>query len=248
MRVLMIEDDYLVGSATQKSLARFGYAVDWVTTGKDACPALKLHRYDCVLLDLGLPDISGEAIMSEIRHHWPDMPVVVTTARGCVDDRVRLIDIGADDYMVKPVNACEVAARMRALLRRPRAEISGNSEIEHGLLKLYPARRVATWAGDPVALTSKEYWLLETLVRKKNQVMTRSQLEDALYGWGEEIASNAIEVYIHFLRRKFEASLILTVRGIGYQLGSAGDAPRASRRAFSPALCATPDIAAFAIL
>lgn len=238
MRVLLIEDNNLVGSATQKSLSRFGYAIDWVTTGKEAFPALKLHRYDCVLLDLGLPDCSGESLMIEIRKHSPNMPVVVTTARGYVDDRVRLIDLGADDYMIKPVDASELAARMRGLLRRPRADSPSKNEIEHGLLKLYPARRVATWAGDPVALTSKEYWLLETLLRKKNQVVTRSQLEEALYGWGEEIASNAIEVYIHFLRRKFEASLILTVRGIGYQLGSSGEASRARRQAASPALCA----------
>jgi len=221
MRVLMIEDDDLVGSATQKSLSRFGYAVDWVVTGADAAPALKLHSYDCVLLDLGLPDLPGETVMREIRDHQPEMPVVVTTARGSVEDRVRLLDIGADDYMIKPVDTVEVAARLRALLRRVRSDAAVQNELEHGQLKLYPSRRIATWAGEPVALTSKEYWLLETLLRKKNQVMTRSQLEDALYGWGEEIGSNAIEVYIHYLRRKFGAALIRTVRGIGYQLGAA---------------------------
>ncbi len=221
MRVLMVEDDDLVGSATQKSLGRFGYAVDWVTSGKDAAAALQVEGYDCVLLDLGLPDASGETVLADTRKRSPEVPVVVTTARGSVCDRVRLLDLGADDYMIKPIDASEVAARLRALLRRPRPGTPVESELVHGRLKLYPARRIAAWDGEPVVLTGKEYWLIETLVRKKNQVLTRSQLEQALYGWGEEIASNAIEVYIHFLRRKFDAGLIRTVRGIGYQLGVA---------------------------
>jgi DNA-binding response OmpR family regulator len=134
-------------------------------------------------------------------------------------DRITLLDLGADDYLVKPVDLEEVSARVRSVTRRAQSVQGGAAVLTHGPLKLQPARRSATWAGNVVALTNKEFWVLETLVRRKNQVLTRAQLEDALYGWGEEVDSNAIEVYIHFLRRKFHPLLIRTIRGAGYQLG-----------------------------
>jgi DNA-binding response OmpR family regulator len=219
MRLLVVEDDDLLGSALHKELTRFGYAVDWIAKGADLDIAMRTHEYSCVLLDLGLPDIGGETLLKTIRARSPGMSVVVMTARGGIQDRVALLDIGADDYMVKPIDLDELGARLRAVVRRAQASQEGRAETEHGGLKLYPSRRMATWKGEPVPLTNKEYWLLETFLRKKHQVLTRAQLEEALYGWGEEIGSNAVEVYIHYLRRKFGSGLIQTVRGVGYQLG-----------------------------
>jgi DNA-binding response OmpR family regulator len=219
MQILVVEDDDLVGSAIQRSLMRAGYAVDWARTGEDVVAAMQSQEYDGVLLDLGLPDMQGETLLKGIRARSPGMPVIVITARGGVQDRISLLDIGADDYMTKPVDLDELAARLRAVLRRVSAAPEVLDETEHGPLKLFPSRRCATWHGNVVPLTNKEYWLLETLVRKKSLVVTRAQLEEALYGWGEEVGSNAVEVYIHYLRRKFGTGLIRTVRGVGYQLG-----------------------------
>lgn len=218
MRVLVVEDDDLIGTAVQKGLIRVGYAVDWIRRGSDLKMAMATHEYECVILDLGLPDIAGESLLQTIRTRDAGVSVVVMTARGGIQDRIHLLDLGADDYMIKPVDLDEMTARMRAVMRRPRSIESGGSNVEHGALILFPSRRAATWRGEPTVLTNKEYWLLETLVRRKNQVLTRPQLEEALYGWGEEIGSNAVEVYIHFLRRKFSNELIQTVRGVGYQL------------------------------
>jgi DNA-binding response OmpR family regulator len=219
MRLLVLEDDDLLGAAVQKGLTRSGYAVDWIRLGNDLPVAMRTHEYGAVLMDLGLPDTCGETLLKSIRVRNPSIPVVVMTARGGIHDRVSLLDIGADDYMVKPVDLDEVGARLRAVARRRHAANDAVAELEHGALKLVPSRRAAAWHGTPVPLTNKEYWLLETLVRKKNQIVTRAQLEETLYGWGEEIGSNAVEVYIHYLRRKFCVGLIHTVRGVGYQLG-----------------------------
>ncbi len=221
MRLLIVEDDELFGSAIQKSLARSGYAADWIRRGAELAPAMRSHPYECVLLDLGLPDTSGETLLKGIRVRDPGVSVIVMTARGGVQDRVALLDIGADDYMVKPVDLDELTARLRAVQRRRQNSNDGGGELEHGALKLFPSRRVATWRGDSVALTNKEYWVLETFLRRKSQIISRAQLEEALYGWGEEIGSNAVEVYIHYLRRKLGAGVIQTVRGVGYQLGPA---------------------------
>ncbi len=219
MRVLVVEDDELFGSAVHKALTRSGYAVDWVRRGRDLVLAMQTHRYDCVVLDLGLPDLNGESLVSVVRTHDPGIPVVVATARGGVQDRIRLLDVGADDYMVKPVDLDELNARLRAVSRRFAPQQGTEGELAHGPLRMYPSHQSATWNGTAVPLTKKEYWLLETFVRKKSQVLSRSQLEEALYGWGEEVGSNAVEVYVHYLRRKFRPQLVLTVRGIGYRLG-----------------------------
>jgi DNA-binding response OmpR family regulator len=220
MRVLVVEDDDLLGGAVQQGLARSGYAVDWIRTGKEADLAVYGHDYDSVLLDLGLPDIPGETVLKSIMSRKPHLSIVVMTARNTVHDRVHLLDIGADDYMVKPVDLAEVGARLRAVVRRVQAEREVVPEIEYGGLKLLPSRRKAIWRGKVVDLTNKEYWLLEIFLRRRSQILTRAQLEGTLYGWGEEVGSNAVEVYIHFLRRKFCPGLIQTVRGIGYQLGA----------------------------
>lgn len=222
MRLLVVEDDDLLGAAVQKGLTRSGYAVDWIRAGNDAAIAMGTHEYDGVLLDLGLPDTCGEVLLKSIRRRNPRVSIVVMTARGGIHDRVSLLDIGADDYMVKPVDLDELGARLRAVARRASATGETDTEIEHGALKLVPSRHLALWHGAVVHLTKKEYWLLENFIRKKHHVLTRSQLEDTLYGWGEEIGSNTVEVYIHFLRRKFCPALIQTVRGVGYQLGTLG--------------------------
>jgi DNA-binding response OmpR family regulator len=219
MRILEVEDDELLGSAIQKGLKQLGYAVDWVQKGADVAYSMAAAQYDAVLLDLGLPDVSGDELLKEIRTHDPGVCVLIMTARHRIRDRVTLLDIGADDYMVKPIDLDELAARLRAVLRRSQAAHGEDCE-ECGPLKLLPARRIATWYGQPVPLTNKEYWLLEVFVRRRNQVLTRAQLEDALYGWGEEIGSNAVQVYVHFLRRKFSQDFIRTVRGVGYQLAT----------------------------
>jgi DNA-binding response OmpR family regulator len=220
MRLLFVEDDDLFGAAVQKRLTSSGYAIDWVRSGNDALTAVATHHYDGVLLDLGLPDMQGEKLLNPIRLRGSRTPILVMTARGAAHDRVHLLDIGADDYMVKPIDLDELGARLRAVTRRSNALPELDEELEHGTLKLVPSRHVAMWHGQPVHLTNKEFWLLETFVRKKSHVLTRAQLEDSLYGWGEEIGSNTVEVYVHFLRRKFSPSLIETVRGVGYQLGS----------------------------
>jgi DNA-binding response OmpR family regulator len=220
MRLLIVEDDDLLGAAVQKGLARSGYATDWIRSGEHANVAMANHEYDGVLLDLGLPDMPGEALLRAIRQRNPGLPVLVMTARGAIQDRISLLDIGADDYMVKPIDLSELAARLRAIVRRTQSTVDHHKELVHGALQLRPSCHQACWNGKPVLLTKKEYGLIETFVRRKNQVLTRAQLEDTLYGWGEEVGSNTVEVYIHFLRRKFCASLIQTVRGVGYQLGS----------------------------
>lgn len=220
MRILMIEDDTLFGSALQKSLLRAGYAVDWIQAGRELLGAMRSADYDCVMLDLSLPDTDGEQCLKAIRERNPGLSALVITARGGLMDRLRLLELGADDYLVKPVDLDEVNARVRAITRRAQqAQGGGTGLLTHGALKLQPARRTATWKGQVVPLTNREFWLLETLVRKKGQILSRERLEETLYGWGDEIDSNAVEVYIHHLRRKFGSDLIKTVRGLGYQLG-----------------------------
>ena len=220
MRLLLVEDDTLFGAALQKSLLRAGYAVDWIQTATELVGSMRSAEYDCVLLDLNLPGGSGEACLAQIRDRNAGLSVVVITASGGLMDRIRLLELGADDYLVKPVDLDEVNARLRAIMRRVQQAQGGSDVLSHGPLRLQPARRTATWKGQLVPLTNREFWLLETLVRKKNQIMSRERLEETLYGWSDEIESNAVEVYIHHLRRKFDPALIRTVRGLGYQLGA----------------------------
>jgi DNA-binding response OmpR family regulator len=219
MRLLLAEDDKHIGAAAKAGLAQEGHAVDWAQNGTEAVHALKTHQYDCLLLDLGLPDIPGESLLKAMRARNDSTPVIVITARGQVQDRIDLLDVGADDYIVKPFDIDELAARLRAIVRRTTAPQDMGADLEYGPLRLSPASRAATWHGEIVPLTNKEFWVLETFLRKKGRVLTRRQLEEALYGWGDEIESNAVEVYIHHLRRKFSSSLIHTIRGVGYQLG-----------------------------
>jgi DNA-binding response OmpR family regulator len=216
LRVLFVEDDAPLGASAKLGLEQDGFAVDWATDGAGADRALTSHRYDAVVLDLGLPDVEGERLLRSWRGRADRTPVIVLTARGFVLDRVRLLNLGADDYLVKPFDLLELCARIRAVVRR--ASGHGGSVLECGALKLYPDSQTVQWRGRPVELTSKEFWLLEALVRNRNRIMTRRQLEDALYGWGDEVESNAVEVHVHHLRRKLARELILTVRGAGYSI------------------------------
>jgi len=219
VRLLFAEDDVLLGRATCVALLQAGHAVDWVTTGNQLLAAINQQEYDCVLLDLGLPGPSGAECLSSLRARQQRVPVVVLTARGQKDDRIAMLDLGADDYMVKPFDLDEMAARVRAVVRRSR-DAEHKTEYTHGPLQVKPLTRTVLWYGQPVVLTSKEFLLLDALVRHPTHIVTREDLERALYGWGEEIGSNAVEVHVHHLRRKLSPKLIVTVRGVGYQLGA----------------------------
>lgn len=219
VRLLFAEDDVLLGRATCVALLQAGHAVDWVTNGHQLLAALSKDEYDCVLLDLGLPGPSGEECLRSLRARQQRVPVVVLTARGHKDDRIAMLDMGADDYMVKPYDLDEMAARVRAVVRRNR-DTEQQTEYVHGPLQVRALTRAVLWHGEPVALTAKEYLLLEALVRQPTRIVSREELERALYGWGEEIGSNAVEVHVHHLRRKLSPKLILTSRGVGYQLGA----------------------------
>ncbi|MBL8319469.1 MAG: response regulator transcription factor [Burkholderiaceae bacterium] len=217
MRLLFAEDDPLLGRATCLSLLQLGWGVDWVTDGNQVVSSLSRHKYDCVLLDLGLPELSGEDCLRNLRARQGRTPVIVLTARGQKGDRISLLDLGADDYMVKPYDLDELAARIRAVVRRVQ-DGDGSTAMVHGPLELLPVERTALWHGAKLTLTGKEFLLIDALMRRPNRIATREQLEMALYGWGEEIGSNAVEVHVHHLRRKMHPGLIVTVRGVGYQL------------------------------
>jgi DNA-binding response OmpR family regulator len=221
MRILVAEDDFLIGEAVHKFLGRSGFAVDWVATGYDFRNALSTHEYGCVVLDLTLPDESGEALLEAVRSKNSGIPVIVMTARGSIQDKLTLLNMGADDFMVKPIDLEELAARIRTILRRIPTDAADHGASHHGPLTLYPQRFMAMWNGKAVSLTHREFWVLEVLMRRKNQVLSRAQIEEALYGWGDEVESNAVEVYVYTLRRKFTAGLIHTIRGVGYQIAPA---------------------------
>jgi DNA-binding response OmpR family regulator len=216
MRLLLVEDDAMIGDAVQKGLRAEGFAVDWVRDGRAAELALDTGVYEVLLLDLGLPRKDGLAVLRDLRRKGNAVPTLVLTARDAVDDRVKGLDSGADDYLVKPFELKEVAARVRALLRRRGGR--GTPEIEHGALRLDPVSREVTWRGAPVAVSPREFALLAALLETPGAVLSREQLEERLYGW-EELESNAVEVHIHNLRRKLAAGAIRNVRGVGWKIG-----------------------------
>lgn len=220
MRLMLVEDEEMLGRFTAQSLIKSGFAVDWVKNGADAQASVRVHNYDMILLDLGLPGMSGEALIRALRAARTTTPIIILTARGQIGDRIAMLDLGADDYLVKPVDMAELRARIRALKRRTAAVMDYNDVQRIGPLELHQSSRSARWNGQPVTLTPKEFDVLEALMLRRPRIVTRAQIEDALYGWGDEVESNSIEVYIHFLRRKLSAKLIVTVRGKGYQIGS----------------------------
>jgi two-component system response regulator QseB len=219
MRLLLVEDDPMIGEAARQGLRQEGHTVDWVRDGRDADAAVATTPYDVVLLDLGLPRRDGLSLLKSWRAKSATVPVLIITARDAVTDRVAGLDAGADDYLVKPFDLDELSARVRAVARRRagRAE----SVVRIGELEIDAAARVVRWKGAEVGLSPREYALLEALANRPGAYLTRAQLEERLYGWDEEIASNAVEVHIHALRRKLDPELIRNVRGMGYTIAKA---------------------------
>jgi two-component system response regulator QseB len=211
---LLVEDDGMIAQGLQTALRQAGFAVDLMRNGKTAAAALQSSDFDVVLLDLGLPDRDGLDVLRELRRRGNATPVIILTARDEIHHRIAGLDAGADDYIVKPFDLDEVMARMRSVLRR--ASGRGDSTIQHGELRLDLASRTVERNGTPVGLSAHEYAVLEALLQRPGAVLSRSQLEDRLYGWDEQIGSNAVEVYIHGLRRKLGSDSIRTLRGVGY--------------------------------
>lgn len=219
MRILLIEDDPSLGSSLQSWLQLDGYAVDWLQRGDQAATALATHDYQCVLLDRGLPGLDGDAVLRALRRTDTRLPVIVITARDTLADRVHGLDLGADDYLVKPFDLQELSARVRAALRRAAPESA--PVLRHGAVVLDPAAKRVTLAGREVVLTAREFAVLQLLMRRPTHILGRAQIEEALYGWGEEIESNTVDVHIYHLRLKLGRTFIRTVRGQGYGLAPA---------------------------
>ena len=216
MRLLLVEDDTMIGESVLDLLRAEHYAVDWVKDGEMADTALRTQTYDLVLLDLGLPRRDGLTVLRSMRARKERIPVLIATARDGVQQRIEGLDAGADDYVLKPYNLDELLARIRALLRRA----AGRAEpvYEHKGITINPATREVTVGGQPVVLSAREWAVLEPLLARPGLVLSRAQLEEKLYGWKDEISSNAVEVYIHGLRKKLGADLIQNVRGVGYMV------------------------------
>jgi len=219
MRLLLVEDDGMVGQAVREGLRQDGFSIDWVLDGASAETALRTEPYDCLLLDLGLPKKSGLDVLRTLRARRNAIPVVVITARDAVPDRIAGLDAGADDYVVKPFDLEEVAARVRAVVRRRQGR--GEPEIEHRGLVLKPATRQAEFRGAPLQLSRREFAVLEALAARPGSILSRQQIEQHVYGWGEEVESNAVEVFVHSIRKKLGADFIVTVRGAGYMVPKA---------------------------
>ena len=220
MRILLAEDDPLLGDGLRAGLRQLGFQVDWVRDGEAAERELRAQPYAAAVLDLGLPRRDGLEVLAAARQAGITCPVLVLTARDAVPDRIRGLDLGADDYVIKPVDLHELAARLRALVRRAHGQPQERLTAQQVVLD--PAAREVLLQGEPVALSAREFDLLHALMLNAGRVLSREQLEQHLYSWGQEVDSNAVEVHIHHLRRKLGAGLIQTVRGVGYLLPRAG--------------------------
>lgn len=218
MRVLLVEDDELLGDGIRTGLKHYGHTVDWVKDGKSAYDVLTTaaESFDIIVLDLGLPKMSGLDVLKSIREKNIVTPVVILTARDTVDDRVTGLDAGSDDYLTKPFDLDELCARMRALQRRSKAR--AKPVITYGDIVLDPASHVVRQSGEPVMVSRREFALLQKLMENAGRVISRESLNQTLYGWGENIDSNALEVHIHNLRKRFGNNLIRTIRGVGYMI------------------------------
>jgi DNA-binding response OmpR family regulator len=214
MRVLLVEDDRLIGEGLVTALRQEGYSVDWLRDGHAASDALRAAQFDLVLLDLGLPQRDGLSVLRELRGRHDATPVIVVSARDEVDNRIAGLDAGADDYVVKPFDLGEVAARIRSVLRRRAGR--GEPQLECNGIRLDPATHEVWQQGQPVLLSGREYAILEALMLRPGVALSRAQLEDRIYGWSGDVGSNAVEVHIHALRRKLGAGAIRTLRGVGY--------------------------------
>lgn len=212
----MVEDDRLLGSGVRTGLMQSGFAVDWVLDGEGAGTAMATQEYDAVVLDLGLPKIDGLSVLRQLRSSGRPVPVLILTARDAVSDRVAGLDAGADDYLIKPFDLMELQARLRALLRR--AKGVAEPALRLGRLTVDPGAHLVTLDGDAIELSAREFAILHYLALSTGRVLSKAQIEDHLYGWGDEIGSNTVEVYVHHLRRKLSPELIRTIRGVGYTI------------------------------
>ncbi|MEO7056012.1 MAG: response regulator [Caldimonas sp.] len=223
MRILLVEDDAMVGKALAVGLVRAGFAVDWVTDGRSAELALQNGVYDLAVLDLGLPRKDGMAVLATLRASGNAVPVLIASARDTVEDRIGGLEAGADDYLLKPFDLDELIARIRAILRRHSG--SGSPLLKAGSIVMDPSRKEVTFDGDVVALSAKEFAVLEALMQRPGKVLSRDALEEAVYGWKDEIGSNAIEVHLHHLRKKLGPNAIKNIRGVGYRVDGAHAVP-----------------------
>jgi two-component system OmpR family response regulator len=221
MRVLLVEDDAMIGDAVQVALRDAAFATDWVRDGDSALTAVATQAYDLVLLDLGLPRLDGLEVLASLRTRGNAVPVIIITARGGLKDRLRGLDGGGDDYVQKPFEMAELLSRMRAVLRRKGG--SAQPLLGNGLVELDPATREASLRdAEPVRLSNREFALLQALLTRPGAILSRAELEDRVYGWGEEVESNAIEYLIHALRRKLGSDTIKNVRGVGWMVSKQG--------------------------
>lgn len=214
MRILVVEDDALLGDGIQAGLRQQGFTVDWVRDGVAAVHAIENEPYAAVVLDLGLPRRSGLEVLKQLRHEKNPVPVLILTARDTVENRITGLDAGADDYLVKPFDLGELSARLRALVRR--ASGSPAAVLTVGALSLDPAARTVAYRNEAKSLSAKEFDLLQVFMANAGRVLSRDQLASALYAWGEEIESNAIDVHLHHLRKKISPDIVQTLRGVGY--------------------------------
>jgi len=223
MRILLVEDDRMLGDGLQAGLTQAGYAVDWLRDGEAAVTALSTESFAAVVLDLGLPKRDGLSVLQWLRGRHDATPVLILTARDQLEDKVRGLDLGSDDYVLKPFDLDEITARLRALVRRAH----GRPEplLTLGEIALNPAARSVTRAGQAIELTPREFDLLHLLLENTDRVLTRRTLEEQLDTWNDAVDSNALEVHIHHLRKKLGIDLIRTVRGVGYMVSTAGSAP-----------------------
>lgn len=215
MRILLVEDDHMIGEALSLSLRDASFAVDWVRDGATAIDAARDQHYDMLLLDLGLPERDGTEVIRAIRQRGDAVPILIVTARDAVEDRIAGLDGGADDYIVKPFETGELLARMRAVVRRKGGQ--GAPLLTNGTISLDPATREASIEGrEPILLSAREFSLLQALLVRPGAILSRAELEDRIYGWGEEVESNAVEYLIHMIRRKLGVDTIRNVRGAGW--------------------------------
>ena len=219
MRLLIVEDDLMIGESLQKGLKSDGYAADWVQRGDEALQALGNDVYDMVLLDLGLPGLSGLEVLAALRRNGNAVPVLILTARDAVGDRVAGLDAGADDYLMKPFSLEELEARIRAIQRRKSGRAESISTV--GGLSLNALTKELSYNGETQVLSQREFAIMTALLGHPGVILSRAQLEERLYGWNEEVGSNAVEVHIHQLRKKFGKDVIRNVRGLGYTVGRA---------------------------
>ena len=214
MRILLVEDDALLGDGIYAGLRRDNNSVDWLKNGETALSAIAETQYDCVILDIGLPKMSGLDVLRQLRDSNNSVPVLILTAQDAISDRVKGLDAGADDYLVKPFEFAELCARLRALTRRTRGIAS--ESIQYKNININTAAHTVDYNGKTIVLSRREFTLLVEMITNQGRVLSKQQLEQKLYNWGDEVESNTIEVYIHHLRKKLYTELIKTVRGIGY--------------------------------